>query len=89
MKGNMVLHIDDVVLRKAFRCAKNKGVDLSALVEAFLARFVSSDASYEDKISNFPISDEIRALAGKPGKDARLVDWKKEKEEYLSKKYGL
>ena len=43
MKGNMALHIDDVVLRKAFRCAKNKGVDLSALVEAFLARFVSSD----------------------------------------------
>ena len=89
MKGNMALHIDDVVLRKAFRCAKNKGVDLSALVEAFLARFVSSDTSYEDKISNFPISDEIRALAGKPGKDAQLVDWKKEKEEYLSKKYGL
>ena len=72
MKGNMALHIDDVVLRKAF-----------------LAKFVSSDASYEDKISNFPISDEIRALAGKPGKDARLLDWKKEQEEYLSKKYGL
>ena len=89
MKGNMALHIDDVVLRKAFRCAKNKGVDLSALVEAFLAKFVSSDASYEDKISNFPISDEVKALVGKPGQDVRMVDWKKEKEEYLSKKYGL
>ena len=89
MKGNMALHIDDVVLRKAFLCAKNKGVDLSALVEAFLARFVSSNASYEDKINNFPISDEIRALAGKKKKDVRLEDWKKEKEDYLFQKYGL
>ena len=62
---------------------------MSALVEAFLAGFVSSDASYEDKIRNFPISDEVKALVGKPGQDVRMVDWKKEKEEYLSKKYGL
>ena len=56
MERNMGLHIDDVILRKAFFYAKMKGVDLSAVVENFLAQFVSTSLSYEDKIKKFPIS---------------------------------
>ena len=89
MKGSVTLHIDDVVLRKAFRTAENKGVDLSALVEAFLARFVSSGMSKEDKIKSFPLSDEVMALAGSLKGGECLEDWKKEKEAWLLKKYGL
>ena len=64
-------------------------MDLSALVEAFLARFVSSDISKEDKIKNFPISDEVMALAGNLKSGMVLENWEKEKEAWLLKKYGL
>ena len=89
MERNMVLHIDDAILRKAFLYAKIKGVDLSAIVERFLSQFASAPLSYEEKIKKFPISQEVRDLVGHPKGNPAAIDWDKEKEEYLSQKYGL
>ena len=88
MERDMGLHIDDVILRKAFFYAKMKGVDLSAVVENFLPQFVSTSLSYEDKIKKFPISQEVKSLVGHPKVDAAAIDWEKEKEDYLLQKYG-
>ena len=60
----MVLHINDAILRKAFLLRKNKGGDLSSVVEKFLPQFASAPLSYEEKIKKFPISQEVRDFLG-------------------------
>ena len=63
---------------------------MSSVVEKFLPQFASAPLSYEEKIKKFPISQEVRDFfGGHPKGNPVAIDWDKEKEEYLSQKYGL
>lgn len=84
----MNLHISDSVLRKAFFYAKEQGVDLSVMVEAYLNKFVTF-SSQKDKAKEFPVSEQVRSLAGRLTIAGKDIDWEKEKESYFADKYGL
>lgn len=60
MKGNMVLNINERTLREALDYAKIKGIDLSAMVEKFLLKFISGK---ENNARDIQVSDEVKALA--------------------------
>ena len=62
-------------------------MDLSAIVESFLVRMLT--VNEKDKISNFPISDRVRSLAGRMKSEVIQPDDKKSKEDYLKEKYDL
>ena len=62
-------------------------MDLSAIVESFLVRMLT--VNEKDKISNFPISDRVRSLAGRMKSEVIQSDDKKAKEDYLKEKYDL
>ena len=87
MERNTSLHINESVLHNAFQYAESKGMDLSAIVESFLVRMLT--VNEKDKISNFPISDRVRSLAGRMKSEVVLPDDKKAKEDYLKEKYDL
>jgi len=87
MERNTSLHINESVLHNAFQYAESKGMDLSAIVESFLVRMLT--VNEKDKISNFPISDRVRSLAGRMNPEVVLPDDKKAKEDYLKEKYDL
>ena len=84
----VALHIDNVVLHEASLHAKEQGVDLSVVIESFLKRWISKP-SLEDKIRKFPISKEVKSLAGHLKMEGNAIDWEKEKDNYLIEKYGL
>ena len=87
MERNTSLHINESVLHNALQYAESKGMDLSAIVESFLVRMLT--VNEKDKISNFPISDRVRSLAGRMNPEVVLQDDKKAKEDYLKEKYDL
>ena len=97
----VALHINDAILHEASLYAKEQGVDLSVVIESFLKRWISKP-SLAEKIRKFPISNEVKSLTGKfpisnevkslTGHlkvDGSVIDWEKEKENYLTEKYGL
>lgn len=87
MDNNMTLHINNAVLHQAFQYADAKGVDLSQVVESFLLNLIHGNRV--ESVKKISISDKVKALAGRIPLEAQNLDWKKEKEEYLMKKYGL
>ncbi len=88
MSGNFSLHINDSVLNSAQVYARLKGVSLSAVIEDFLAKW-TREQSLEEKIANFPISNQVNSLAGRIKVDHQSVDWEKQRKEYLNEKYAL
>lgn len=84
----IALHINRDVFQQASLYAKEQGVDLSAVIESFLMKWVSK-LSLEEKIKNFPISEEIKSLAKHLHIDGNAMDWDKEREHYLVDKYGF
>ena len=84
----VALHINDAILHEASLYAKEQGVDLSVVVESFLKRWISKP-SLAEKIRKFPISNEVKSLTGHLKVDGNIIDWEKEKENYLIEKYGL
>lgn len=84
----VALHINDAILHEASLYAKEQGVDLSVVVESFLKRWISKP-SLAEKISKFPISNEVKSLTSHLKVDGNIIDWEKEKENYLTEKYGL
>ena len=78
----VALHINDAILHEASLYAKEQGVDLSVVVESFLKRWIS-------KPSLVPISNEVKSLTSHLKVDGNIIDWEKEKENYLTEKYGL
>ncbi len=52
-------------------------------------RGVFQRASLYAKIKNFPISKEVKSLAGHLHIDGNAMDWDKEREHYLADKYGF
>lgn len=84
----IALHINRDVFQQASLYAKEQGVDLSAVIESFLMKWVSKP-SLEEKIKNFPISEEVKSLAKHLHIDGNAMDWDKEREHYLVDKYGF
>ena len=84
----IALHINRDVFQQASLYAKEQGVDLSAVIESFLIKWVSK-LSLEEKIKNFPISEEVKSLAKHLHIDGNAMDWDKEREHYLADKYGF
>lgn len=84
----IALHINRDVFQQASLYAKEQGVDLSAVIESFLMKWVSK-LSLEEKIKNFPISEEVKSLAKHLHIDGNAMDWDKEREHYLVDKYGF
>lgn len=84
----IALHINRVVFQRASLYAKEQGVDLSAVIESFLMKWVSK-SSLEEKIKNFPISKDVKSLAEHLNIDGNAMDWNKEREYYLADKHGL
>ena len=71
----VALHINDAILHEA-------------VVESFLKRWISKP-SLAEKIRKFPISNEVKSLTSHLKVDGNIIDWEKEKENYLTEKYGL
>ena len=88
MNNQIALHINRDVFQQASLYAKEQGVDLSAVIESFLMKWVSQP-SLEEKIKNFPISEEVKSLAKHLHIDGNAMDWDKEREHYLADKYGF
>ena len=73
MEGNLTLRINESILKKAIRYAHKNKIDLSVVIEDFLAKKVV-------------VSDEVKELIGILG-SADSDTWKEERAEYLTEKY--
>ena len=78
------LNIDGQTLNRAYLYAQAHGMDLSAVIEAFLLQF--SKGEIKD-VRNMMISKEVMDLAGSLHATQVSDDWKTEKEAYLTEKY--
>ena len=78
MEGNLTLRINESILKKAIRYAHKNKIDLSVVIEDFLAKFVADKEVQEKKVV---VSDEVKELIG------ILDTWKEERAEYLTEKY--
>ena len=81
MNTKLTLTIDDQVITKAKKYAKNSGRSLSNLIENYLKNITSSDKD------GFKISPKVKSLRGtfKAPKD---FDYKTELSRTLSEKYN-
>lgn len=83
MEGNLTLRINESILKKAIRYAHKNKLDLSVVIEDFLAKFVADKEIQEKKMI---VSDEVKELVGilaVPDPDT----WKEERTAYLTGKY--
>ena len=80
MKGKLTLSIDEEKIRKIKQYSKKEGISISKIVEESI-----------DKIIAKPSVKKLDAskLIGILGKAPKDFDWKKERTDYLMKKYGL
>lgn len=85
MNTKLTLSIDNKVIEKAKNYAKNHKKSLSSMVEEYFSHVVNDKPEKEEKIEITPMVRSIFAGKTLPTN----LDWKKEKEEYLTKKYGL
>ena len=76
----LTLTIDDKVAQKAKAYAKQRELNLSGLVEAYLERLTASEET-EPKLSGV-----VAELAGVL-KDAQIEDWQEEYIDHLRSKY--
>ncbi len=88
MNSNYSLYIDDSVLSRAQVYAQLKGISLSSIIESFLSKW-TKEQSLEEKINKFPISNEVRSLAGRMKINANTVDLDLLRDDYLKEKYAL
>ena len=78
MTTKLTLSIDEEKVRKIKRISKKRGRSVSKLVEDFIDKIDKDDTS--EKL-------DIMKLKGAFGKVPKNFDWKKERTEYLIKKY--
>lgn len=78
MTTKLTLSIDEEKIRKIKRISKKRGRSVSKLVEDFIDKIDKDDTS--EKL-------DIMKLKGAFGKVPKNFDWKKERTEYLIKKY--
>lgn len=82
MEENLTLKINESILRKAFRYAKKNKIDLSVVIEDFLAKF-ADESRLQRKIV---VSNEVKELIGILAA-VEEDSWKDQKTEYLMEKY--
>lgn len=82
MEENLTLKINESILRKALRYAHKNKIDLSVVIEDFLAKFVD-DSKQQRKIV---VSNEVKELIGILTTDGE-ASWKDQKADYLVEKY--
>jgi hypothetical protein len=80
MNTKLTLSIDNQVITKAKKYAKNSGRSLSDLIENYLKNITSSDSD------NFTISPKVKALMG-AFKTPVDFDYKTELSNAITKKY--
>lgn len=80
MKTKLTLSIDEEKIKKIKQYSKKEGISISKIVEESI-----------DKLIAKPATKKLDAtkLIGILGKAPKKFDWKKERTEYLIKKYGL
>ncbi len=80
MKAKLTLSIDENKVKKIKQYSKKEGISISKIMEDTI-----------DKIIAKPSAEKLDAsrLIGILGKAPKDFDWKKERTEYLMKKYGL
>jgi hypothetical protein len=81
MNTKLTLSIDNQVINKAKRYAKDSGRSLSDLIESYLSNITSSDKD------DFTISPKVKALMGSFKVPADF-DYKTELSKNLSEKYS-
>jgi len=84
--SKLTLSLKKRVIKKAKLYAKKQGRSLSDLVENYLMAITTKEKIDEEDFMS-KISPEIRELVGIAGKAPKNFNYKKEVEEYLTKKY--
>lgn len=82
----LTLNIKKRVVNMAKTYAKKQGRSLSDIVENYLMAISNNEKIDEEEIMS-NLSPEIRELVGIAGKVPKDIDYKKEVEDYLVKKY--
>jgi hypothetical protein len=86
MDTKLTLNINKNVVNRAKKYAKKQGRSLSDVVENYLKAITINEKIDEEEFMS-KISPEIRELVGIAGKAPKNFDYKKEIEDYLTKKY--
>jgi replicative DNA helicase len=82
MTRKLTLSINEKTVEKARRISRKRGKSISRMVEEYLNSITEKDKQQKSAV------DKIKGiLKGKITN--KNLDWKKVKEEYLSKKYGI
>ena len=82
MTRKLTLSINEKTVEKARRISRRRGKSISRMVEEYLNSITEKDEQQKSAV------DEIkRIMKGKITN--KNLDWKKVKEEHLSKKYGI
>lgn len=82
MTRKLTLSINEKTVLKARRISRKRGKSISRMVEEYLNSITEKDEQQKSAV------DEIkRIMKGKI--TTKNLDWKKVKEEHLSKKYGI
>jgi hypothetical protein len=82
MTVKLTLSINEKTIEKAKRISRKRGKSISKMVEEFLDSINEKDDRKESPV------DKIRKIMKDKITDSQL-DWKKVKEERISKKYGV
>jgi hypothetical protein len=82
MTAKLTLSINEKTIEKAKRISRKRGKSISKMVEEFLDSINEKDDRKESPV------DKIRKIMKDKITDSQL-DWKKVKEERISKKYGV
>ena len=80
MTAKLTLSIDEEKIRKIKRISKKEGISISKIVEENIDKIIAKSPT--KKL-------DAAKLIGILGKAPKDFDWKKERTEYLMKKYGL
>ena len=87
MKNKLTLRLDEEVIKKAKRYAKENNTSISKLLENYLKLLISRDKKHmaEEPAPNYSSIEEFRGML--KVKNPKSFDYKKEKAKYLSEKY--
>lgn len=80
MKTKLTLSIDEEKVKKIKSYSKKEGISISKIVEESIDKIIAKSPT--KKL-------DAAKLIGILGKAPKDFDWKKERTEYLMKKYGL
>ncbi len=80
MKAKLTLSIDEDKIKKIKKYSKKEGISISKIVEDSIDKIITNSST--NKLD----ASKLIGILGKAPKD---FNWKKERTDYLMKKYGL